>query len=619
MPADLAPALERGIVHTGVAYNTYRPQQLAFLVDFALAWKRLPQTAREALLADPWQFKEMVWGVPLRAARSQREALIHLVFPDTFEDIVSQKAKRQIADRFRDLVATPVEDVDRQLEQIRRRLADAHGAGFSFYDSEVAARWQPDASKWGQFIEWARRFYRSDSFDREERDYKLAVAARVQVAREALLSGRSWREALRDAFLNPQNNLTSWQTNDRFLQWVEQAPESASQALRALWAAEGTAADRIRGFLERLPDSVVHGPGSRLTIASFLHLAHDPTSYPHYKETQFRKGCDLTGYPRPDKGADEARVYEHALRFLDQLAEEASARGLDLRDRLDAQGVLWMVVRPSPLADSFPAEERQALWSYLGRDLPAAPTVEPEPGPEPDPQRAPARTLEELADELLLDPTYLHRLDRLLMDKRQLIFHGPPGTGKTYVARALARFYAAAEAIELVQFHPSYAYEDFIEGFRPVLSGGFALREGPLKRLARRAAAHPDVRHFLLIDEINRGNVAKVFGELYFLLEYRQEEIRLQYSDELFSLPSNLYVFATMNTADRSIALVDLALRRRFYFIPFFPDEPPVQGLLRRWLRRHRPQMEVVADLVDRANELLANRHAAIGPSCRSP
>lgn len=109
--------------------------------------------------------------------------------------------------------------------------------------------------------------------------------------------------------------------------------------------------------------------------------------------------------------------------------------------------------------------------------------------------------------------------------------------------------------------------------------------------------------------------MAKVFGELYFLLEYRQEEIRLQYSDEPFSLPSNLYILGTMNTADRSIALVDLALRRRFYFVPFFPDKPPVQGLLRRWLRRHRPQMEAVADLVDRANELLGNRLAAIGPS----
>ena len=119
-----------------------------------------------------------------------------------------------------------------------------------------------------------------------------------------------------------------------------------------------------------------------------------------------------------------------------------------------------------------------------------------------------------------------------------------------------------------------------------------------------------------MIDEINRGNLAKVFGELYYLLEYRDKEMRLQYSDEPFSLPGNLHIIGTMNTADRSIALVDLALRRRFYFVEFHPDRPPIRGLLRRYLRDKSPDMEWVADLVDRANyELKGDRHAAIGPS----
>jgi hypothetical protein len=119
----------------------------------------------------------------------------------------------------------------------------------------------------------------------------------------------------------------------------------------------------------------------------------------------------------------------------------------------------------------------------------------------------------------------------------------------------------------------------------------------------------------LLIDEINRGNVPKLFGELYFLLEYRDEQMHLQYSLDEFALPSNLWLIGTMNTADRSIALLDAALRRRFYFVPFFPDQPPVAGLLRRWLQRNKPELVWVADVVDRANVLLNDANAGIGPS----
>jgi 5-methylcytosine-specific restriction protein B len=119
----------------------------------------------------------------------------------------------------------------------------------------------------------------------------------------------------------------------------------------------------------------------------------------------------------------------------------------------------------------------------------------------------------------------------------------------------------------------------------------------------------------LLIDELNRANVSKVLGELLFLLEYRDEEIRLQYSEAPFALPKNLRIIATMNTADRSIALVDAALRRRFHFVPFFPDTPPIDTLLRRWMRDNHPELLWVAEVVDRANEALADRNLAIGPS----
>ena len=236
----------------------------------------------------------------------------------------------------------------------------------------------------------------------------------------------------------------------------------------------------------------------------------------------------------------------------------------------------------------------------------------------------PSRTepdLPDLAEEVFLPVDFLEGIDTLLKDKKQVIFQGPPGTGKTYVAQKLAKCLAGSkERVTLVQFHPSYAYEDFVQGFRPASTGngqvGFELRDGPLLRAAERARQEPNADHFLVIDEINRGNLAKVFGELYFLLEYRDEAMSLQYSDKPFSLPRNLYIIGTMNTADRSIALVDLALRRRFYFVEFHPDDEPVRDVLHDWLAVKSPDMEWVADVVKNVNEKLKDdRHAAIGPS----
>lgn len=234
--------------------------------------------------------------------------------------------------------------------------------------------------------------------------------------------------------------------------------------------------------------------------------------------------------------------------------------------------------------------------------------------PEPTP---------DLAKDLLVhDVEWLRETRELLWDERQLIFYGPPGTGKTYLALKLAEYFAGApEQVKLVQFHPSYAYEDFFEGFRPqedptTREVAFRLVDGPLRELADAAAREGNrhLPHFLVIDEINRANLAKVFGELYFLLEYRNKSVRLTYSGDDFALPPNLFVIGTMNTADRSIALVDAAMRRRFSFVELSPRIEPTKGLLRRWLEREGRDPES-ARLLDALNARIDDPDFQVGPS----
>ena len=242
------------------------------------------------------------------------------------------------------------------------------------------------------------------------------------------------------------------------------------------------------------------------------------------------------------------------------------------------------------------------------------------PGPINSPTQEDS-DLQKLADFLRWDSVEkLQGIMRGLEDKGQVIFQGPPGTGKTYVAKMIAEWLTQSGGeYQIVQFHPSYTYEDFVEGFRPYVTdagqAAYKLAKGPLRRMAKKAHDRPGEKFILVIDEINRGNLAKILGELYFLLEYREEEVALQYSPKLFHLPENLWFIGTMNTTDRSIALVDAALRRRFYFFGFYPNEEPISGLLRRWLEDYDPDALWVDDLLKKANAQLGDRHVQIGPS----
>ena len=168
------------------------------------------------------------------------------------------------------------------------------------------------------------------------------------------------------------------------------------------------------------------------------------------------------------------------------------------------------------------------------------------------------------------------RLESLLLRKKNLILQGAPGVGKTYAAKRLAYAIMSEmndDRVMQVQFHQNYSYEDFVMGYKPNEEGGFELKNGIFYRFCKRATADSEHKYFFIIDEINRGNLSKIFGELLMLIEndYRDKPIMMAYKDESFAVPANLYIIGMMNTADRSLAMIDYALRRRFSFFEMKP------------------------------------------------
>lgn len=630
VPDVVGRVMAPGLVHPGQWAMTRRDTQLAWLIRFGRSWKDLSPARQRRAIEDPWDFKAFTATIRTATADNARLALLHLTHPDTFEAIVSPDHKDLIVSRFFDK-AGAVEDVDQQLLLVRTNLAAQYGEGFDWYQDPLIHRWWKNARAWKPFMAWLQRFRAAPTFDQDERDYKLTLGSRIDRARKHVTDGvDGWFEAVSQAFRDGANNVTQWRGHERFLGWLDAERDAGLAALRALWGREGSPRERLQSFLDRVPLAGLGAVGERLNIGSFLLMADDAKLLPPIKISAFRKAWALAKWGRDRDGAQPGEVYERVLVFLDEIVREAAAWEVPLRDRLDAQGAIWALVKSKENSHGWSddlwrefVEWRQSVPADDGSDDPGdARSDEAEP-PEAD-EVSLIDHIAAAAKDLHLDRIVLDEIVELLEDKRQVILYGPPGTGKTFLAIRLAKAIAAgdAERVRIVQFHPASSYEDFFEGLRPrVTDGGHVTYErtdGPLMTIARSAASDPDRRYVLVIDEINRANLPKVFGELLFLLEYRNESANTLYRPrESFRLPPNLWFVGTMNTADRSVALIDAAMRRRFHFVPFFPHDGPMKGLLRRWLDEVGGRVGV-ASLLDAVNQELlglVGEHLLVGPS----
>lgn len=220
---------------------------------------------------------------------------------------------------------------------------------------------------------------------------------------------------------------------------------------------------------------------------------------------------------------------------------------------------------------------------------------------------------EEFLREVYMEEAGYDSLVSVLKNKKNIILQGAPGVGKTFAANRLA--YAIMgqrddSRVEFIQFHQNYTYEDFMMGYKPT-ENGFALKHGVFYRFCQKAANYPEQDYFLIIDEINRGNLSKIFGELLMLIEkpYREKKITLAYHEIPFSVPENLYLIGLMNTADRSLAMMDYALRRRFSFVEMTAGFEP-EGF-----RQYQKGLnsETFNELIDRIKEL--NKDIALDKS----